>query len=257
MGDVRKTANRTSCQLFGIPFKIDRGEAEPGLYLSKVPATQEDIEIFMENNKIPGLNEAHNHATAFQDLVNLHPSVSTSIYVLINDKNAGNEWRGYKWSVECLVPMAWKLPTIGREKAQGGQIWKKQHSKKRSSGYIIILRGTFFCQPPPVPPPPNWPYGPRGHQIILKENAARRGSRKYSRKEKEEKKPAAHIELTQQETETVINDFLASFSTLYDGIPIEERGAALKAIELPGEDDSEYDDDDSSTSSDSRSLVDD
>lgn len=67
-------------------------------------------------------------------------------------------------------------------------------------------------------------------------------------------KPAAKFELSQQETENVINDYLASFSVLYDGVPVEERGAALKAIVLPTEDDSDYGSDSSSSSG---SLVDD
>jgi hypothetical protein len=71
-----------------------------------------------------------------------------------------------------------------------------------------------------------------------------------------EKKPAAQIQLTQEETEIVINDFLASISTLYDGIPIEQRGAVLQAITLCDEDDDGYDSDDTSSSG-SRSLVDD
>jgi hypothetical protein len=74
-----------------------------------------------------------------------------------------------------------------------------------------------------------------------------------------EEKPAAQIELTQKETEIVINDFLATISTLYDGIPVEERGAALKAIDLEDTEDFDYDSDDSSSSGSgsSRSLVDD
>jgi hypothetical protein len=64
------------------------------------------------------------------------------------------------------------------------------------------------------------------------------------------------IELTREETERVINDFLASFSTLYDGVTVEDRGAVLRAIKLDEEDDDGYDSDDSSSSG-SRSLVDD
>ena len=72
--------------------------------------------------------------------------------------------------------------------------------------------------------------------------------------------------LTQQETEKVINDFLATFSTLYDGIAVEERGAALRGIDLKELDalcdydsDESDDSDDSSSygSGSSRSLVDD
>lgn len=71
-----------------------------------------------------------------------------------------------------------------------------------------------------------------------------------------DKIPGAQIELTQEETEQVINDFLASFSTLYDGIGVEDRGAVLKAITIKVEEENDdgYDSDDSSSS---RSLIDD
>lgn len=81
-------------------------------------------------------------------------------------------------------------------------------------------------------------------------------SRSSSIESRRGSKAAAKFELSQQETENVINDYLASFSTLYDGVPVEQRGAALKAIVLPTEDDSDYDSDASSSSSGS-SLVDD
>jgi len=60
--------------------------------------------------------------------------------------------------------------------------------------------------------------------------------------------PGAQIKLTREETEKVINDFLASFSTLYDGVRIEDRGAVLKAIKLEEENDDEYDSDGSLSS---------
>ena len=71
--------------------------------------------------------------------------------------------------------------------------------------------------------------------------------------------------LTQLEIEKVVNDFLATFSTLYDGIAVEERGAALRDIDLKEMEklcdyDSDSDDSDDSSSSgsgSSRSLVDD
>jgi len=65
------------------------------------------------------------------------------------------------------------------------------------------------------------------------------------------------VELTLQETEKVICDFLASFSGIYDGVSDEEKGKALRDLVLDeNEYDSEYDSDDSSSSG-SRSLCDD
>jgi len=80
----------------------------------------------------------------------------------------------------------------------------------------------------------------------------RPASSRSSVESRKRSRPAAKFELSQQETENIINDYVASFSTLYDGVPVEERGAALKAIVLPTEDDSDYG---SGSSSSSRSLV--
>lgn len=71
------------------------------------------------------------------------------------------------------------------------------------------------------------------------------------------KKSAVQIELTRDETEKVINDFLASFSTLYDGVALENRGALLKSIEVGDGRNDGYDSDDSASSDSSSSLVDD
>jgi hypothetical protein len=63
------------------------------------------------------------------------------------------------------------------------------------------------------------------------------------------------IELTQEESEKVVNDFFATFSTIYEGVNVEDRGKVLRKIVLDAED-SDYDSD-SSSSSGSVSLVDD
>lgn len=53
----------------------------------------------------------------------------------------------------------------------------------------------------------------------------------------------------------MVNDFLATFSTIYEGVDVEERGKAMRDIVLDAEG-SEYDSD-TSGSSGSCSLVDD
>jgi hypothetical protein len=91
-------------------------------------------------------------------------------------------------------------------------------------------------------------------------NIVERSKRPIKKKHRAERKAVAQVELTQQETENVINDFLATFSTLYEGISVEQRGAALRGIDLAEMDDLvDYDSDDASSwsSGSSSSLVDD
>jgi len=233
---------QTTLRLFGIPFKVHRSEADFIISLDKVPTTDDDIKAFIEKDKTETGNK---DGPILQALVNISPVTSTAIYNLIITKNEERAYPRRKWSAERVVPYWWWEKPSRR-------FWKKQ---KQTTGYIIVLRGEAIHYPygPPPPPPGNWPY-PGGPPVIVNLSRRRRVNRSVK-----ERKPAGQIDLTQQETENVINDFLASFSTLYDGVTVEERGAALKAIALPDPDDSDSESDDSSSTSSgsSRSLVDD
>ena len=81
----------------------------------------------------------------------------------------------------------------------------------------------------------------------------RETARKTTKDENEDAK------LSQKETETVVNDFLATFSSLYDDVPPEERTKVLDAIPLVEEDEFENSDDlySESYTGSSDSLVDD
>ncbi|CZR55008.1 uncharacterized protein PAC_04894 [Phialocephala subalpina] len=59
------------------------------------------------------------------------------------------------------------------------------------------------------------------------------------------KSAGAEVHLSQQETETAVNDFLATFSSLYDDVSPEERGKVLDSVPLA--EDEEEESDDSST----------
>lgn len=68
------------------------------------------------------------------------------------------------------------------------------------------------------------------------------------------------MKLRQKETEMAVNDFLATFSSLYDDMPVDERTKVLDSVPLPEEGISDSgDDEDNSESESSRSspLVDD
>jgi len=258
-----KKGNQTALRLFGIPIKIDRTEREFISNMDRIPATVEEIKDFIETEK----DDKNTQPATLKSLVNLSPMTSTAIYTLINSKNEERIYPRRKWSTEVLVPYEWwESRRFGRK-------------QKKTDGYIVILRGEVTYRPfsrhgplgPPPPPPggrlpgppPNWPGSapPGGQPVIV--NLTRPPPpppppQKKTKKVQKSALSAAQIELTQQETEKVINDFLATFSTLYDGIPVEERGAALKAIDLDEADDLvDYDSDDSSSSGSSRSLVDD
>jgi hypothetical protein len=236
-----KKSNQTVFRLLGIPLKIDRTSVEFEPQLDRIPATVEEIKAFISKEKANGKTQP----PTLESLVDISPNTSTAIYTLIKNKNEERYYPRQEWSADLLVPYGKK--------------------GKKNDGYIVVLRGEATYRPfsrhghPGPPPggrpgpPPVWP---RSNSPVIVN--IERGRVKRVKKEKKEQKPAATIELTQQETETVINDFLASFSTLYDGVPVEDRGAALKAIDLDEADELDgYGSDDSSSSCSSRSLVDD
>lgn len=235
-----KKVNQTVFRLLGIPIKVDRTAREVEIHLDRIPATIEEIKAFVQKEK----NDEKTQPATLKSLVDISPNISTAIYGLINNKNDERAFPRREWTTELLAPYGKK--------------------GKKNDGYIVVLRGEVtyrpFSRPGPLglPPgaryaggPPVWPGS--GPPVVV--NLTRN---KRSKKGKREQGSAAKIELTQRETETVINDFLASFSTLYDGIPVEERGAALKAIDLDEVDDLvDYDSDDFTSSCSSRSLADD
>jgi hypothetical protein len=192
------------------------------------------------------------------DMVNVSPKISTAIYALVNERNQRPAYPRRQWNTEFLVNWKWwESKRFGRE-------------QKKTEGYIVILRGKLHLPPAPVivnltrgpprsSPSPRHRRGPPPSEIndITNDIDA-------MKKRRSERRVAAHIELTQQETEKVINDFLATFSTLYDGIPVEERGAAMRGIDVEEMDElCDFDSDDDSDVSSSwgsgttRSLVDD
>jgi hypothetical protein len=268
-----KKGNQTVYRFLGIPLKVDRTEKEVVAHMDRIPSTIEEIKAFIEKEK----DDENTQPASLKSLVNVSPITSTAIYTLVHNKNEERTYPRRNWTTELLVPYEW-----WESKRLGRKI-------KKTDGYIVILRGEVTYHPfnptghpggpppppgargpypsglrgvcgPPPPPPGDWRSGLGGPPVVVNLTRGPPGSRTrtvYS--VKKERTSAAQIKLTQQETEKVINDFLATFSTLYDGIPVEERGAALKAIDLEDMGDLDYDSDDSSSSGSgsSRSLVDD
>ena len=209
----------------------------------------------------------------FDDMLSLSPKISSAIYALINEKNNTVVYPCRTWTAEFLENREW-----WDSKCFGMKLGK-------SDGYIVVIRGkrTFpvgHCPgsypppgppppgpPPPAhcssgPPPPGWspggrPPGPPPPSVQPKVGppGCAKKSVKTKKKTKLERKPLTHIQLTQEETELAINDFLATFSTLYDGIPVEERGDALRGINLNEIPELVEDDSDSSSDLDSGSST--
>jgi hypothetical protein len=268
-----KKGSQAVYRFLGIPLKVDRTEKEIVAHMDKIPSTIQEIKAFIEKEK----DDENTQPASLKSLVNVSPITSTAIYTLVHNKNEERTYPRRNWTTELLVPYQW-----WESKRLGRKI-------KKTDGYIVILRGEVTYHPfnptgypggpppppvargpypsgprgicgPPPPPPGDWRSGLQGPPVVVNLTRGPPGSRTRTVfSVKKERTSAAQIELTQQETEKVVNDFLATFSTLYDGIPVEERGAALKAINLEDVDDLDCDSDDSSSSGSgsSRSLVDD
>jgi hypothetical protein len=272
----------TRFRLFGVPGLMNIGRITTVVTpnVDKVPASIGEIKSFISREK----DDDYTVPPILNDLVNISPVISTTIYSLINDKNKNAKviYPRLEWNAEFLVNWEWwESKRFGRK-------------QQKTEGYIVILRGRsttsapfpFRGGPISLPPPPmncfSGPQGPppsqlRDYSIGLPPpppppinrslgptrpvlNIVECSKRPVKKKHRAERKVVAQVELTQQETENVINDFLATFSTLYEGISVEQRGAALRGIDLAEMDDLvDYDSDDASTwsSGSSSSLLDD
>ncbi|KAG4442147.1 hypothetical protein IFR05_002360 [Cadophora sp. M221] len=231
-----KRSKQTIFRFLGIPLKVNRTETDVICSFDKVPMSQDDIKAFLERNK-----DTKSKRPAIENLMGVPAPSSTAVYAYLATKADPRTYQSHTWTVECVLASTMAKPKPRR-------FWSKK--EKMATSHVIVFRGESIFRGwggPPRPGPPGF----RGPPIMPRPPLSSRSSSIVSRKRS---KPAVKFELSQQETENVINDYLASFSVLYDGVPVEERGAALKAIVLPTEDDSDYNSDSSSSSG---SLVDD
>ncbi|CAG8949461.1 hypothetical protein HYFRA_00007691 [Hymenoscyphus fraxineus] len=237
-GPFKLKRQQSNFRLFGIPLsKTSQDQHEVAPHLNKVPISQDEIKDFMRDAeaKDPNLK-----SLVAGKLLGIPIIVNVTIYNMINSKNDTPGFKRYNWSVECVTTL------VDAEKKKPG-FWVRNPKMDDIDyrQYAIILRGEENRPQPRAPGPP--PLQPPKITVF--------GCQKKHKKYDRATKPVVKIELTQQETENVVNDFLASFSTLYDGILVQDRGAALKGIVLDQED-LDYDSDDSSSYA-TRSLIDD
>ena len=246
----------TKFRLFGIPGIVNLSRIKTDVVASvrRIPSSMAEIQSFIMRE----MDDEYTVPPTLSDMVNISPKISTAIYALVNERNQRCAYPRREWNTEFLVNWKWwESKRFGRE-------------QKKTEGYIVILRGKLQLPPAPVivnltrGPPRSSPSPRHRRSPPPREINDLTNDIDAMKKRRSERRVAAHIELTQQETEKVINDFLATFSTLYDGIPVEERGAAMRGIDMEEMDElCDFDSDDDSDVSSSwgsgttRSLVDD
>jgi len=228
--DPRITVSKqTIFRFLGIPIETNQSETNNVILRDRILMSQEDIKTFLERNKA-----AVTKLSIIETLREVPVAISSVAYAYLNTKGNGQPRQSHTWTVECILPAPTKISKTSR-------FWSKK--EKKATSFLVVFKGEFIVRPQPPRYPP---FSVLQTQPI----------RPFASTSRNHPKPAANFELSQQETENVINDYLASFSTLYDDVPVDERGAALKAIILPTRGDSNYDSS-SSGSCSSRSLVDD
>ncbi|KAL2072978.1 hypothetical protein VTL71DRAFT_10302 [Oculimacula yallundae] len=230
LGPREKGLKQTTFRFLGMPFEINRRETNVFIACDKIPMSLDDIKAFLERNK-----DAATKQPIIETLLGVPAATSAAVYSYLSTKTDARTHQSHTWTVECIVPAP-----MGTEESKIRKMWSKKG--QTATSHLVVYKGVYIVRPQPPRFPPVPVMRPPGRHSSI-------SSRSHP-------KPAAKFELSQQEVENVINDYLASFSTLYDDVPVEQRGAALKAIVLPVEGDSDYESS-SSWSGSSRSLVDD
>lgn len=229
-----------SWSLLGISVKRISNETSAAWQIERIPISQEDLDSFLQKEKA---KEPNYEASKADSLI--HPPINCSgaLYSLINKKNdiPRHHHRPKTWFLECLVPI----------KEENKSRWLRKEKTVQHRGYTVVIRGEVCSRQHPLrgPPGPLRP-GSRWNSPPVITVVGADPRRSDAHKSKLEKK-VTKIKLTQSESEVVINDFLASFSTLYDGIPVERRGIAFREIDM----NNVYDSDDTDSSGSSSCLL--
>ncbi|KAF4630382.1 hypothetical protein G7Y89_g7757 [Cudoniella acicularis] len=206
--------NSTSVRVLGLPFiKHENKDFEMDWHMDKLPATQDEIKDLIQKEKASNKNYT---TSALQTMTQIPAAPSVVIFEELRQRNKPDERTGmqtHEWFLEGVMPFT---------KPGTGKRWWRKKAKDVSEGFIVIFRGEENTSATPASPPPS-------SAAPLSETPVNPPKVKKPAKEQR----VVQIELTQEEAEDVVNDFLATFSTLYDGVPVEKRGAAIKEIPLP------------------------
>ncbi|KAL3421247.1 hypothetical protein PVAG01_07692 [Phlyctema vagabunda] len=238
-------ANNKNIRIFGIslPFKVASSEIVDGTLSTKTPLSDEEITQILadKDTKLSGGDPPR----TLDMLSQVSEAAHSIISQLVNDRSKNDR---YNWTLKDVsgVPESKRPGWWARRRGE------RPTNRISHATWIVILEGVEKWRPrppgwrpaagPPGPPPP------RGPTIVYVD----------PKPNKQKVKSGTKLKLTQQETENVINDFLASISTLYDDVPIEERATALQSVEIPSGDEYDSDDDsDGSSSTSSGSVADD
>jgi hypothetical protein len=258
--------------LLGIKIKIKESASEPPHSYAGIAATQEEIKNLTTRIRADPTRQKQEPST-LQQLMALSLENATIVsYLILGRINASKYSNPPRtWAIELLTPWS----AISEAHLKG------QLDKSLEPGYLIILRspgdGKGLSVPDPcVDPSREQPIllaieDKKHHEQHHETEFAIVRKKKYGRSsegpfERETARRATCEEVTnphlsQEETENAVNNFLATFSALYDDVPPEERTKVLDSVPLAmgrDVDDSDEDEDNSEYESGySRSLVDD
>jgi hypothetical protein len=208
-------------------FKIYHLSEEDTIYdMNQIPSTQEEIKSYMSNTSATQLSGT------IENILALPPAVCRRLLESIKWKNqesySSTDYINSQWTVHSVI-------TINAPAAKSRLPWKKNKPRKLGEYVVVLSRQEEALDESPTPS-----VDMRAIDTSTRDSSPEkiediwRGTRGNG--------DLISFQLTDLELENVINDFLASFSTLYDGVSVEDRGKALREIEI-GED---YCDNDSS-----------
>jgi hypothetical protein len=235
-------------------------------------ASQGDIKN-LDSRHSREISASRTSSNATDWLFNLPDNLRQDVGFLMQDRHKATRYDS--------TPRSWTLhKAFALSKRKGlSSWWKSSPTSTSRQSYLIILRCQAVESEVAIPTRNHNPFPHMQRDTVTRRyreddefEMSRRSLRapvvlameekRLKQHKKQDSEKARKILVSQENAETLVNDFLASISTLYDGVPPEMRRDVLDSIPLPtpfeGDEDSESDNasDDSSDSS-GNSLVDD
>jgi hypothetical protein len=289
------TPEATTIRVLGLKFKIRNNNPTYLDSYQGIIATQAEIKTLISQirSSSPSPSSSSNNVpSTLRQLTALTSGTASTISHLISLRLSAITYTNptAPWAIELLVPWTSLPPSTPNLTQRLSGV-----NNKLDPGYLLILRALGDEAPqnelkiPEVETNPfrvmerkrsvstsasrNLPIvvdeGPPSLGIAIKRIRRRGGGSKKHRPLQTSPSPSPRVrrprrvtiddedaKLSQRETETAVNDFLASFSTLYDDMPEEERTKVLDSVKVE-EEGEEEDDGETRSSSSGRSLQDD
>lgn len=270
-------------QLLGIKLKIETNERNHHVQFAQIHAEQEGIETLISQLRAKKPKDTK-QSTMLQQLNALGPELATDVSHLILDRI--NQTGNRKWFLELHAPWS-KSQELG---SVTHSLIARRIRVPPNAKHLVILsspaeaennilviedrampsRRRLYVDEQQVEDitrrstPERRPEQDVQFELVrkgLKRAGAHRSSNSESfsssqwpkEKETARRSARAEVHLSQQETETAVNDFLATFSSLYDDVPPEERGKVLESVPLVEEEEEESDESSDESIRESRS----